>query len=66
MKFLYDLGIDFVLPFIIIIGCFGLLFNGIDGEVKSILTLASGWVFHSGVKRNIKPKPCGEGDSGQV
>ncbi|MBA7548717.1 hypothetical protein ES705_41183 [subsurface metagenome] len=43
MKFTPDLLIALVL----IVGCFVLLGLGIDGEVKSILTMAGGWVFGS-------------------
>lgn len=43
MKFTADLLIALVL----IVGCFILLILRIDGEVKSILTLAAGWAFGS-------------------
>jgi len=36
---------DKVTALILLLGCLGLLFTGIDGEVKSILTLAAGWLF---------------------
>ncbi len=39
---------DFGLPVLIIIVCTILLITGIDGEVKSILALAAGWIFKSG------------------
>ncbi len=39
---------DFGLPVLIIIVCAILLITGIDGEVKSILALAAGWIFKSG------------------
>lgn len=35
----------YVIAVIIIIGCFILIFSGVDGEVKSILALASGFIF---------------------
>ena len=38
---------DLIIALVLIIGCFGLLAAGIDGEVKSILTLAAGWAFGS-------------------
>ena len=38
---------DLVIALILIVGCFALIFLGIDGEVKSILTLAAGWTFRS-------------------
>ena len=46
-----ELLIDFGIPSMLILGCFILIGFGIDGEVKSILTLAAGWVFRSGVIR---------------
>lgn len=36
---------DKITALILLVGCFGLLFTGIDGEVKSILTIAAGWLF---------------------
>lgn len=38
---------DLIIAIILIVGCFALIFSGIDGEVKSILTMAAGWVFGS-------------------
>ena len=38
---------DFIIALVLIVGCLGLVFTGIDGEVKSILTLAAGWAFGS-------------------
>lgn len=38
---------DLIIALVLILGCFGLLAVGIDGEVKSILTLAAGWAFGS-------------------
>lgn len=38
---------DLIIAVILIVGCLGLVYTGIDGEVKSILTLAAGWVFGS-------------------
>ena len=46
-----DILIDFGIPMTLILGCFVLLCLGIDGEVKSILTVAAGWAFHAGYKR---------------
>jgi len=37
--------IDEMLAVIIVIGCIVLMLCHIDGEVKSILTIATGWVF---------------------
>jgi len=36
---------DLIIALVLIVGCMGLVFTGIDGEVKSILTLAAGWTF---------------------
>jgi hypothetical protein len=38
---------DIIIALVLIVGCFGLIFTGIDGEVKSILTMAAGWCFGS-------------------
>ncbi len=51
-----DLLIDFGLPFLIIVICFVLLMTGKNSEVKSILTLAAGWVFKSGYQRKSNGK----------
>ena len=40
--------IDKLIGVLIIIICFVLIITGIDGEVKSVYTLAAGWVFGSG------------------
>lgn len=36
---------DKITALILVVGCFALLFTGIDGEVKSILTLSAGYFF---------------------
>ena len=36
---------DKITAMVLIIGCLALIFSGIDGEVKSILTLSAGWLF---------------------
>ena len=46
-----DLAVDFGLPALILIICAVLLLTGKDGEVKSIMTLAAGWVFKSGYSK---------------
>jgi hypothetical protein len=46
-----DLLIDFGLPVLLILVFFILLLCGIDGEVKSLLAIAAGWVFKSGITR---------------
>jgi len=38
---------DLIIALVLIVGCMALVFSGIDGEVKSILTLAAGWAFGS-------------------
>ena len=38
---------DLVIALILVLGSIGLIASGIDGEVKSILTLAAGWAFGS-------------------
>lgn len=38
---------DLIIALVLIAGCLALVFTGIDGEVKSILTLAAGWTFGS-------------------
>ena len=38
---------DKVLAAILLIGCLALIATGIDGEVKSILAMAGGWLFHA-------------------
>jgi len=51
VKNILDILIDFGLPVLIIVICFTLLMTGRNSEVKSILTLAAGWVFKSGYQR---------------
>ena len=36
---------DKITALILIVGCLALIFTGIDGEVKSILTLSAGYFF---------------------
>ena len=38
---------DLIIALVLVVGCFVLIATGIDGEVKSILTLAAGWAFGS-------------------
>lgn len=38
---------DLLIAIILVVGCLVLIFTGIDGEVKAILTLAAGWAFGS-------------------
>jgi len=39
---------DKICAVILIVGCLGLVFTGIDGEVKSILTISAGYLFGTG------------------
>lgn len=36
---------DMIIAMILVVGCLALITLGIDGEVKSILTIAAGWCF---------------------
>lgn len=38
---------DLIIALVLILGSIGLIASGIDGEVKSVLTLAAGWAFGS-------------------
>ena len=38
---------DKITALILIVGCLTLIFTGKDSEVKSILTIAAGWLFGS-------------------
>jgi uncharacterized membrane protein required for colicin V production len=38
---------DLIIAMVLIVGSFALIAFGIDGEVKSILTIAAGWAFGS-------------------
>ncbi len=38
---------DLIIALILVVGCLGLMLLRIDGEVKSILTVAAGWAFGS-------------------
>jgi len=40
--------VEDLIALILVVGCLILMFCGIDGEVKSILTVASGWIFGKG------------------
>jgi hypothetical protein len=50
---------ELIIAIILILGCLGLILSGIDGEVKSILTLAAGWTFGNqyGATRKRSKKP---------
>lgn len=51
-----ELLTDFGLPAMIMIIAFILIFCGKDGEVKTILAMAAGWIFKSGFARGQKKK----------
>jgi len=36
---------DFIIPLVLIIGCFVLIGFGYDGDIKGILGLGAGWAF---------------------
>lgn len=36
---------DMIIALVLVVSCVALIATGIDGEVKSILTLAAGWAF---------------------
>lgn len=38
---------DLIIALVLVVGCLTLLVLRIDGEVKSILTMAAGWCFGS-------------------
>jgi len=38
---------DLIIALVLVVGSMVMLCLGIDGEVKSILTMAAGWVFGS-------------------
>jgi len=47
---------DKITAMVLVLGCLGLIYSGIDGEVKSILTLAAGWLFGGAyVERTRRP-----------
>lgn len=45
---------DKITALVLIIGCFALMFTGIDGEVKSILTIAAGYLFGTSIAERKK------------
>jgi len=42
--------IEFCLPGLLLLGCLYLVISGKNSEVKSILAMAAGWLFHASVK----------------
>jgi hypothetical protein len=51
-----ELCVEFGLPALIMLIAFVLLLTGIDGEVKTILALAAGWLFKSGYTKGKRSK----------
>lgn len=47
---------DLIIALVLIVGCLALLALKIDGEVKSILTMAGGWAFGSQFQARRKPR----------
>ena len=47
---------DKITALVLLCGCFALLFTGIDGEVKSILLIAAGWLFGGAYTERKKGK----------
>lgn len=47
---------DMIIALVLVIGSITLIATGIDGEVKSILTLAAGWAFGSQYQARKPPK----------
>ena len=45
---------DQIVALVLIVGASALIFTGIDGEVKAILTMAAGWAFGSGYQARRK------------
>ena len=45
------LDYDQIIAIILVVGCLGLIFSGIDSEVKSVLIMAAGWCFGSGFQK---------------
>lgn len=45
---------DKITALILLVGCLALIFTGKDSEVKSILTLAAGWLFGSAYQERKK------------
>lgn len=50
---------DKITAMILVVGCFALLFTGINGEVKSILAIAAGWLFGGAFMERMKSKGDG-------
>jgi len=51
-----EILIDFGLPALVLVICFVLVMCGQNGEVKSIMAMATGWIFKSGYQRRSQIK----------
>lgn len=51
---LLDYLTDFGLPVLVILVAMTLILSGHNSEVKTILVVATGWIFHSGYTRKRK------------
>lgn len=47
---------DKIIALVLVVGCLTLMSLRIDGEVKSILTMAAGWAFGSSFVERKAPK----------
>lgn len=47
---------DLIIAMVLICSCIALIATGIDSEVKSILTVAAGWVFGTQIERRRHPE----------
>ena len=47
---------DLIIALVLVVSCVALIATGIDGEVKSILTVAAGWAFGSQYQARKQPK----------
>jgi len=56
VKDLYSFLLELIIPLVLIIVCFILLILGIDGEVKSILTMAGAWAFGAAYGKRASTK----------
>ncbi len=50
---------DLIIALILVIGCFILIATGLDGEVKSILTIAAGWCFGNAFQQRRESRKGG-------
>lgn len=48
---------DQIIALVIVVGALGLMFAGIDSEVKSVFLMAAGWAFGSSYQVRKKMTP---------